>query len=226
MDGRDAVKDLSLGVERGEVAILIGPNGAGKSTLLNAILGFDNLKVSGSIFVDGKDYSQESIEERAKKIFVLFQNPPEIEGVPFMRFLKLAYESQKGVKISISEFKKICREKLDEYGLSDDFLTRNLYEGFSGGEKKKAELGSLAILVPDYALLDEPDSGLDIESRKLAIDFIEKLAQKGTGVLLISHYPGFAKKFNPKKVYVMRSGEIVKHGSIELLDEVSYDRDE
>lgn|GEM_PF-2789240 len=180
---------LSFSVGRGEIVLLSGPNGAGKTSLLHSVMGDERYRVEGEIFLDGEDITKLPTEKKAKKIFLQFQEPPEIEGVNFFRFLKVSYESMKDTKISFTDFRKYANGRLAEFGLENFFLERNLFEGFSGGEKKKAEIGSLVILSPDFALLDEPDSGLDKETREILKVTLEKLAKKeNMGILLVSHY--------------------------------------
>ncbi len=199
-DGKEIIKNLRLKLEKGKVYALMGENGSGKSTLANVIVGNPRYKIKkGGIVFEKKDITKESVDKRAKiGMFISFQNPKEIPGVSFVKFLREAKNSQGNKKISVLEFRELIEKnakKLD----SEKLLERNLNEGFSGGEKKKSEIIQMLILDPKFAILDEPDSGLDIDGLKNLSKVLKNFKKKDKTILIISHYTKLLKYLKPDK---------------------------
>lgn len=210
------VDGVSLTVRQGEVHALMGPNGAGKSTLVGALMGSPAYSVEGSVLLDGVDVLARKAFERSRLgLFLAFQYPREISGVGIASFLRLAYNSTHEKTLSVLEFKDLLREKMDVLGLSEDFAFRSLNEGFSGGQKKKAEMLQLLVLQPKFALLDEIDSGLDVDALKVVSKAINE-ARKNTGILIVTHYDRVLKHVKPDFVHVMVGGRIVESGGAAL----------
>jgi len=227
IDGKQIVKGLNLTINPGEIHALMGPNGSGKSTLAQAIMGHPRYTIdSGSVLLDGEDILRMSVDKRAKKgLFLSFQYPAEVPGVSMMNFFRMAMTAQ-GAKMTIPEFRKIIQEKMGMLHVDESFAKRYLNEGFSGGEKKRSEILQMALLNPRVAILDETDSGLDIDALKIVSESIAKLAGPDTGVLLITHYNRMLKYITPHYVHIMQNGKIVKSGDSSLalqLDEKGYE---
>lgn len=216
------LKGLNMSLESGKVHVLMGPNGSGKSTLAHVLMGDPKYKiVSGRIMYKGEDVLKLSVNDRAKLgIFLSFQNPIEVPGVTISNFLRQAYNSIKEKKLSLLEFRNLLEEKAKDLWISPKFLTRYLNEGFSGGEKKKAEILQLLVLNPEVAVLDETDSGLDIDALRSVAGGISKFATQDKIVLVITHYKRILEYLKPEKVFIMIDGQIVKEGSRELIDEL------
>src|SRR3989344_2529184 len=191
VDGIPILKGINLEIKSGEVNTIMGPNGSGKSTLAYVLMGHPKYKIEkGQILLDGEEITQLSPDKRARKgLFLSFQYPQEVSGVTLANFLRTALNSQKEKPIPVMEFKKLLDEKLDLLQMDPSFGKRYLNDGFSGGEKKKAEILQLAVLQPKIAILDETDSGLDVSSIKIVFEGISEI-QKSTkmGILLITHY--------------------------------------
>ncbi|MBI4143770.1 Fe-S cluster assembly ATPase SufC [Candidatus Woesearchaeota archaeon] len=219
---KQILNDICLDVPEGKITVLMGPNGSGKSTLANVIMGNPCYSVrSGSILMDNEEVRLLSPSERAKKgIFLSFQNPVEIPGVSLTNVLRTAFIAVKG-KISVFEFSKILKEKMCLLGIDESFASRSLNEGFSGGEKKKAEMLQLAVLQPKIALLDETDSGADTDVLRVFGKHINLMKQQGMGALIITHYDRMLDIVKPDFVHVMKDGRIVESGSEELAIKVS-----
>lgn len=222
IDGKEILKGVNIKFENGKTHVIMGPNGSGKSTLANTIMGNPRYKVTkGKILFDGKDITNASPDQRAKKgIFLSFQNPSEIEGVAISNFLRMSLNSLKNKKISVLEFHKTLKEKLKMLNLPENFAERHLNIGFSGGEKKKSEILQLAILNPKIAILDEADSGLDIDSLKAIASGINLLTDKNKINIIITHYKRILEYLKPDKIFVMKSGKIVLEGGNELVDKL------
>jgi len=226
--GKEILKGLNLKLEHGVVHALMGPNGSGKSTLANVLMGDPKYNViKGEILIDNKDVLKLNPSDRAKLgIFLSFQNPVEIEGVKISTFLRQAYNTINRKKLSLLEFQELLEKKADELNIPRDFLSRYLNKGFSGGEKKKAEVLQLLVLNPKIAILDETDSGLDIDSLKLVAAGINSFMNKDKIVLIITHYKRILEYVKPENVSIMIDGKIVKEGSGELvnsLEEKGYE---
>ncbi len=232
IDGKGILTGLNLSLNKGEVHAIMGPNGSGKSTLANAIMGHPKYSIeSGDILVEGESILNLSTDLRARKgLFLGFQYPTEIPGVGYSHFLRNAYntlnkslgeEQNREVFITVREFHEYVKKNLDAVGLDPSFLSRYLNEGFSGGEKKRSEVMQMLVLKPHIAILDEPDSGLDIDSVKSVAEAINKLIDTGAGVLVITHYARilrYLKKLD--YVHVVARGKVIKSGGKELAEEL------
>jgi len=238
IEGKEILKGVNLKVSQGEIHAVMGPNGSGKSTLANTLMGHPKYKVdSGDILMDGESIVGATPDVRAKKgLFLAFQYPLEIPGVPLAQFLRSAYRSVRGETkpdtkgvggemISALAFKKKLEEKLQEVEMDPAFSKRYLNEGFSGGEKKRAEILQMAILQPKISIMDETDSGLDIDAVRKVAEVISKMTGPDMGVLLITHYQRILEYIRPQFVHVMVSGRIYRSGGPELarlLEEKGY----
>jgi Fe-S cluster assembly ATP-binding protein len=232
IDGKEILSGLNFSMEKGEVHAIMGPNGSGKSTLANAILGHPKYSVdSGDILVKGQSILDLPTDQRARKgIFLGFQYPTEISGVGYSHFLRNAYntlnkslseDQNREVFLTVREFHEYVKKNLDAVGLDQSFLSRYLNEGFSGGEKKRSEVMQMLVLKPNIAILDEPDSGLDIDAVKAVAEAINKLIETGAGVLVITHYARILRYLNKLDyVHVVAKGKIIKSGSKELSEEL------
>ena len=223
VEGNQILKGVNLTINKGETLALLGPNGHGKSTLLAILMGNPRYKVtSGTIEYDGKDLLSLKTDERSKAgLFLAFQNPAEIPGVVSADFFKGAINAHRGNKIKLFEFYKKLEDACNKVNLPFDMVNRNLNDGFSGGEKKRNEILQLLLLNPDIAMLDEIDSGLDVD----AINIVSKsiTAQKesqNTGFLIISHYARLFELVKPDRAAVMINGRIVKEGDASLISKV------
>ncbi|AIF83314.1 FeS assembly ATPase SufC [Candidatus Nitrososphaera evergladensis SR1] len=232
IDGKQILDGLNLSIDKGEVHAIMGPNGSGKSTLANAIMGHPKYTLdSGEIKVKGEVINNLSTDLRARKgLFLGFQYPTEISGVGYSHFLRNAYnqlnkslgeEQNREVFLTVREFHEYVKRNLDAVGLDPSFLGRYLNEGFSGGEKKRSEVMQMLVLKPNIAILDEPDSGLDIDAVKAVAEAINKLIDTGAGVLVITHYARilrYMKKLD--HVHVVAKGKVIKSGGKELSEEL------
>lgn len=234
-DGEDKpiLKGLSLEVPAGEVHAIMGPNGSGKSTLSYAVTGRDGYAVTeGDLLFGGEDMSELAPEERAAKgLYLSFQYPVEIPGVPTLTFLKEALNAQRTARgeeeMSAPDFMKWARENAKKLGVSMDMLKRPVNVGFSGGEKKRLEILQALILEPKFLILDETDSGLDIDALKTVADGVNTLRAEDRGMLVITHYQRLLDYIKPDVVHVMAAGRIVKSGGPELAHELEaegYDK--
>jgi Fe-S cluster assembly ATP-binding protein len=223
VEGKEIIKGLNLAMTQGETHVIMGPNGSGKSTLAKTIMGHPHYKVTkGDILVDGKSIMEMTTDVRAKLgLFLQFQNPVEIEGVGFVNFLHLASQSMGTKKGTTKEFMKDIKAKIKELKMNEDFIGRPLNMGFSGGEKKKSEVLQMSVLKPKIAILDEPDSGLDIDAIKQVSESISKMAEaEKMGVLIITHYSRILSFMKPTFVHVMVGGQIVEEGGKELIEKL------
>ena len=222
VEGKEILKGIDLTVRQGETHALMGPNGSGKSTLSNVIMGRPGYKVTqGKVVFKGEDITRLTPDERAKRgLFLAMQYPTEVPGVSVVNFLRTAYTSVKGEQISALAFRKHMKAKMEMLGVEDSMVQRYVNQGFSGGEKKKNEVLQLAVLEPQIAILDETDSGLDIDSLKAVATGVSELVGPGLGVLLITHYQRMLNYITPDQVHVMMKGRIVKTGGAELAHEL------
>ncbi|MBN2273345.1 MAG: Fe-S cluster assembly ATPase SufC [Bacteroidales bacterium] len=232
IEGREIIKGIDLEVKAGEVHAIMGPNGSGKSTLASALAGRELLEITkGHVTYLGEDLLDMSTEDRAKKgLFLGFQYPVEIPGVSLVNFMKTAVNEQRkfhGLEpISASDFLKLMREKQDLVGLHTKLTNRSVNEGFSGGEKKRNEIFQMAMLNPKLAILDETDSGLDIDALKIVANGVNKLRTKDNATIIITHYQRLLDYIIPDYVHVLYKGKIVKSSGKELaleLEEKGYD---
>jgi len=216
------VHGVSLTINPGEVHVIMGPNGSGKSTLANALLGSPECATTaGSITLDGQELTTLPTHERAKAgLFLSPQYPPEIAGVSITNFLRLAYNAVAQTPLNAVAFYTLLREKMGELGIDPSFAQRSLNVGFSGGEKKRAEILQLAVLNPKYAILDETDSGLDVDSLKIVAQGINRFRSTEKGVLIITHYQRLLEYVTPDFVHIMKEGQIVKSGGAELAKQI------
>lgn len=220
---RVILNEISLELEKSELVVLMGPNGSGKSTLAQTIMGSPTYKVQkGDITLDGESILSLKPYERAKRgLFLVFQNPVGIQGVSVLDLIKAAYSSTKEKQVSIFEFKNRASALLHLLSLDESFLFKDVNIEMSGGERKKSEMLQLLTLEPKYAILDEPDSGLDVDSLKIVAKTIDSILKAGVGILLITHYTRILNELPlPNKVYVMKNGSIVASGGVEIAKEI------
>ncbi|PKP28936.1 MAG: Fe-S cluster assembly ATPase SufC [Bacteroidetes bacterium HGW-Bacteroidetes-18] len=232
INGKEILKGIDLEIKAGEVHAIMGPNGSGKSTLASVIAGKEDFEVTeGSVVLNGEDLSEFAPEVRAHKgVFLSFQYPIEIPGVTVTNFIKTAInetrKAQGMEELPAKEMLQMIREKADLLEIDRKFLSRSLNEGFSGGEKKRNEIFQMAMLEPQLAILDETDSGLDIDALKVVANGVNKLKSEKNAVLLITHYQRLLDYIVPDFVHVLYNGKIVKSGGKELayeLEEKGYD---
>ena len=225
-DGAEILKGINLVVPAGEIHAIMGPNGSGKSTLAYVLAGREDYEVTeGDILWNGESILEMSPDERAAKgVFLAFQYPMEIPGVATMTFLRAALNSvrkKRGEKeLTTPEFLKFVRAKASDLGVSDEMLKRPLNVGFSGGEKKRAEILQMALLEPSLAVLDETDSGLDIDALRVVSEGVNALMNPEMGILLITHYQRLLNHIKPDYVHIMMNGRIVQEGGPELAHEL------
>jgi Fe-S cluster assembly ATP-binding protein len=232
VENKDILKGINLEIKAGEVHAIMGPNGSGKSTLSSVISGNENFEVTkGSVTFLNEDISELNPEERAHKgVFLSFQYPVEIPGVSVTNFIKTAINENRKAQgledMPASEMLKLIKSKADLLEIDRKFLSRSLNEGFSGGEKKRNEIFQMAMLDPKLAILDETDSGLDIDALKIVSNGVNKLKNKENAVIVITHYQRLLDYIVPDFVHVLIDGKIVKSGTKELaheLEEKGYD---
>jgi Fe-S cluster assembly ATP-binding protein len=219
---REILRGIDLTVQQGQIHALMGPNGSGKSTLSNVIMGRPGYRIlEGSVTFNGEDITTLPPDQRAKRgLFLAMQYPTEVPGVSVVNFLRTAYQAIKGEQISALAFRKHMKTQMDRLGIEDAMVQRYVNQGFSGGEKKRNEVLQLAVLEPTLAILDETDSGLDIDSLKLVAESVNELAGPELGVLIITHYQRMLNYITPGFVHVMMLGKIVKSGGPELAHEL------
>ena len=232
IDGKNILKGLNLQVKKGEVHAIMGPNGSGKSTLAKVLAGHPSYEVTrGEIIYNGKDLLEMDPDERAREgVFMAFQYPVEVPGVSNSQFLRLAYNEkmkhQGEEELDPLEFNDLLKEKAKIVEMSSDFFKRSVNVGFSGGEKKRNEILQMAVLNPTLALLDETDSGLDIDALRVVANGVNQLKSEENGIILVTHYQRLLDYIVPDFVHVLAGGKIVKEGGKELaleLEEKGYD---
>lgn len=224
IDKKPILKGVSLAVAEGEVVALMGPNGSGKSTLANVLMGHPAYEVTqGSVTYNTQDVLAMKPEERAKAgIFLSFQYPHEVAGVTIGNFLRLAYNATRPSPLSVPDFITLLKAKMALLHMPPEFMTRSVNEGFSGGEKKRAEMLQLAVLEPSLAILDETDSGLDIDALRIVGEAVQAVRQHkpDMSILLITHYQRILQHLPADRVIVMREGKIVKEGDQAVLEQI------
>ena len=226
IDNKSIINNLNLKINKGEVHAIMGPNGSGKSTLSNVLAGKDGYKIiSGTIDFCGEDLTSFMPNERANKgIFLAFQYPVEIPGVTNINFIKTTLDSNRKYRgmdpIKPGDFLKLVKEKSEILGIPEDRLKRQLNVGFSGGEKKRNEALQLMMLDPDLAILDETDSGLDVDAFKIVADTINSRRSKDNSMLIITHYQRLLERIRPDVVHIFINGSIVQSGGPELANEI------
>lgn len=230
IDGNEILRDLSLSVRPGELHAIMGPNGSGKSTLAKVLAGHPDYQVTkGGVTMDGENLFELEADERARRgLFLAFQYPSEIPGVTIANFLRAAVQARlpEGEELEATDYYARLYEKMELLGMDRSFTSRSVNEGFSGGEKKRCEILQMAMLDPKYAVLDETDSGLDIDALKTVAHGVNAMRGPNIGILLITHYQRLLNYIVPDHVHVMVAGRIVRSGRKELaleLEERGYD---
>lgn len=211
---------LDLTVGKGEIHVLMGPNGAGKSTLVNTVMGHPQYRLDkGSIEFDGRDITHAPTNERAKAgLFLSFQNPEEVPGVTLENFMRTSRTAVTGKPVKLFAYKKELKEKMDELSMDEDYASRYLNVGFSGGEKKKSEILQMLMLNPKLAILDETDSGLDVDAVKIVSQGVEKFKTAENSLLIITHNTKILEYLPVDYVHVLMNGRIVRSGDRSLID--------
>jgi Fe-S cluster assembly ATP-binding protein len=220
-EDREILKGVNLAIDKGEVHALMGPNGSGKSTLANTLLGHPAYEITeGQIVFKGQDITEAEPHERAKAgLFLAFQYPVSIPGVSVANFLRMAMNAKRDEPINVKEFRTHLQHAIDLLDVDRSFTSRHLNEGFSGGEKKRAEILQMAMLAPDVAILDETDSGLDIDALRTVAEGVQRLHdEQGLGALIITHYQRILHYIKPQFVHIMLEGRIVLEGGVELVE--------
>jgi Fe-S cluster assembly ATP-binding protein len=228
VEGKEVIRGVSLHIFPGEIHAIMGPNGSGKSSLSNALMGHPDYAITkGTATLDGQNLLEMSADERSRAgLFLAFQYPLAIPGVTVANFMRAALKSHRGKEADMSDFRKLFFKELEALSIDRAFATRYLNEGFSGGEKKRVEILQMAMLNPKIALLDETDSGLDIDALKTVSNGINRFHGDINGVLLVTHYQRLLNYVKPRYVHVMIHGKFVKSGGPELalqLEEKGYD---
>jgi len=220
-EDREILRGVDLSISRGEIHALMGPNGSGKSTLANTLLGHPSYEVTeGQVIFKGEDITEGEPHERAKAgLFLAFQYPVSIPGVSVANFLRMAIDAKREEPIGVKEFRGELQHAIDLLDVDRSFTSRHLNDGFSGGEKKRAEILQMAMLNPDVAILDETDSGLDIDALRTVAEGVQRLHdERGLGALIITHYQRILHYVKPEFVHIMMDGRIVLEGGVELVE--------
>jgi Fe-S cluster assembly ATP-binding protein len=222
VEGKHILRGVNLTVNAGEVHALMGRNGSGKSTLSYTLMGHPRYHVTrGRVLYRGEDLLAMPVDQRARSgMYLAFQYPVAIPGVSVSNFLRAAVKARRGQDVPVKEFRKELKQHMSQLGVLDSFLSRYINEGFSGGEKKRLEILQMALLKPDFSLLDETDSGLDIDALKVVAEGINSLCTKDSSVLLITHYQRILDYITPQFVHVMNDGQIIRSGGSELAKEL------
>lgn len=220
VEEKEVLKNISISVDRGETHVLMGPNGAGKSTLMNTIMAHPKFKItSGKIFFKGEDITDMDTDERARMgIFMSFQNPMEIEGVRVDDFIRQAMAAQDKDYGGVLKFNKMLSKNMNELSMDSSYAERYINVGFSGGEKKKNEILQMKILDPSLALLDETDSGLDVDAVKIVSKGIKDFFNEDKALIIITHHQEILSELNPDFVHVIKDGRLVKSADSSLME--------
>jgi len=224
-EGVEILKGVSLIVKRGEIHALMGPNGSGKSTLAKVLMGHPDYEVvGGSILFDGEDITEMTPDQRGRLgLFLAFQYPEEIPGVSVVNFLRAALSNRTGTEYTVLELRLRVTDTMKALGMDVTFADRYLNEGFSGGERKRNEVLQMAVLEPELAVLDETDSGLDIDALKIVAEGVGRLSGPDRGFLIITHYQRMLDYITPDIVHVFVDGRIVETGSADLAKQIEVD---
>lgn len=222
IEDKSILKGLDLSVNTGEIHVIMGPNGAGKSTLANTLMGNPKYEqVAGEVLFEGEDLSELKVDERAKKgLFLSFQYPEEIPGVTVENFLRTAKGAVTGEQQSVLKFAKSLKVQMDSLGMDQSYAKRYLNQGFSGGEKKKNEILQMLVLEPKLVILDETDSGLDVDAIKIVADGVKAYASEHNSIVIITHYNKLLSYIEPDYVHILKDGKIIKTGGKELADHI------
>jgi Fe-S cluster assembly ATP-binding protein len=223
VEGKEILKGLNLTINKGEVHVIMGPNGAGKSTLGNAIMGHPKYQISeGEIYFEGNRINELKTDERARKgIFLSFQNPEEVPGITVENFLRSARVAHTGQNIKLMAFKKELRENMGLLQVNEEYSGRYLNVGFSGGEKKKNEILQMTMFKPKLAILDETDSGLDVDAVKVVSNGVKMFQNNDNAILIITHNSKILEHLNPDYVHVLIDGRIIRTGNSSLVEEIN-----
>ena len=223
VEDKEILHGVSLKVNRGEIHVILGPNGSGKSTLMNVIMGHPKYRIiSGKMTFDGEDLSNLAVFERSRKgLFLSFQTPEEIPGITVENMLRTAKQAITGQSVKILQFRKELKAMMEELKIDPSYASRYMNVGFSGGEKKSNEILQLLMLQPKLALLDETDSGLDVDAVQIVSNGVAKFHSSDNACIIITHNTQILKYLTVDKVHVLLNGHIVKNGGAELIDEIS-----
>lgn len=222
VEGQEILKGINLEINKGEIHVIMGPNGAGKSTLANVLMGHPAHEVTnGTVDFLGKDLLDMKVDERAKAgLFLSFQYPQEVPGVTVENFLRTAKKEVTGIMPMMTAFNRDIKNNMAALDMDEKYLDRYLNQGFSGGEKKKNEILQMAVLSPKLAILDETDSGLDIDAIRVVYETVQKLSSEQNGILVITHYNKILNYIQPDFVHILVDGKIVKSGDVSLAQEI------
>ena len=224
VEDKEILKGLNLSIGKGEVHVILGPNGSGKSTLMNIIMGHPKYQVtSGEMFFEGEDLSSLKTFERTRKgLFLSFQTPEEIPGITVENMIRTAKQAVTGQKVKLFPFRKELKAMMQELKMKPEYAERYMNVGFSGGEKKKSEILQLLMLQPKLALLDETDSGLDVDAVQIVSEGVAKFHNSENSCLIITHNTRILEKLHVDKVHVLINGKIVEEGGAELIDDINH----
>lgn len=221
IDGKKILDNINLKFEKGKVYAIMGPNGSGKSTLANVLMGNKKYNSSGEIILENKEITKLSPNERAKKgLFMSFQYPSEISGITLSNFLRTSYASINEKKPNLFKFLELMKKTAKSLNLDESFFSRYVNENFSGGEKKKSEILQMLVLNPKIAILDETDSGLDVDSLKIVSRGIKKFMNPEKIVIIITHHRKILDYIKPDKIIIIDKGKVIKQGNSELIEEI------
>ncbi|NLW52589.1 MAG: Fe-S cluster assembly ATPase SufC [Tissierellia bacterium] len=222
VEDKEILKGIDLKINKGEIHVVMGPNGAGKSTLTNAIMAHPKYSVEeGQIFFEGEDITEMAADERAKLgIFMSYQTPQEVPGISVENFLRAAKMAVTGENVPILKFRKELKEAMKELSFDQAYSQRYLNVGFSGGEKKKNEILQMKILDPKFVMLDETDSGLDVDATKIVSEGVKNFLTEDKSVLIITHHSQILEYLNPDFVHIVVDGKLVKTGGPELIEQI------
>lgn len=218
IDDKEILKGVNLTVKAGEIHVIMGPNGAGKSTLAYTLMGHPGYEViDGSAQLNGEDLLDMKVNERAASgLFLSFQYPEAIPGITVENFLRTAKNTISERQVSVIKFKKLLKEKMDELGMDESYASRYLNDGFSGGEKKKNEILQMKVLEPKVAILDETDSGLDVDAIRIVAQGVKQYAGEDNAIIIITHYNKLLDYIEPDFVHILKDGKIIQTGDVSL----------